>query len=141
MNHVSLSGYISSEPKTERRESGGKKTVITKFVLAVKRIYAKKGEPNADFIGITCFNKQAEFVEKYLQKGRKVIVEGAIRADRYKDKDGVTKYTVSINAQMIEPCDGKRDENEIQDTAAYVSSYMDISGLEGADYYAENPNA
>ena len=42
---------------------------------------------------------------------------------------------------MIEPCDGKRDENEVSDTAAYVSSYMDISGLEGADYYAENPNA
>ena len=134
MNSVHLSGYLGCDPDLKRMENGDKKTSVCTFTLGVRRIYAKQGEQNSDFFRITTFNKQAEFAAKYLQKGRKIIVEGTLKQDRYQGEDGKTRYGVSINANKIEFCDTKHEENEIDDMAAYVSSYMDVSGLEGADF-------
>ena len=134
MNHVSISGYLGCNPELKRMENGDKKTSVCTFTIGVRRIYAKQGEQNSDFFRITTFNKQAEFAAKYLQKGRKIIVEGTLKQDRYQGEDGKTRYGVSINANKIEFCDTKHEENEVDDMAAYVSRYMDVSGLEGADF-------
>lgn len=134
MNNCQLSGFLGCNPELKRMETGGKKLSVCTFTLGVRRIYAKQGEQNSDFFRITTFNKQAEFAAKYLQKGRKIIVEGTLKQDRYQGEDGKTRYGVSINANKIEFCDTKHEENEVDDMAAYVSSYMDVSGLEGADF-------
>lgn len=136
MNNCQLSGYMGCDPDLKRLETGDKKTAICTFSIGVRRIYAKKGEQNVDFFRVTCFNKQAEYVAKYLSKGRKIIVEGTLKQDRYQDAEGKTKYSVSINANKIEICDNKHEENNT-DSAAYISSSMDISGLEGADFQTE----
>lgn len=138
INSVHLSGYLGCDPELKKMESGDKKISICTFTIGVHRIYAKKGEQNSDFFKITTFNKQAEFAAKYLQKGRKIIVEGTLKQDRYQGEDGKTRYAVSINANKIEFCDTKHEENEIADTAAYVSSFTDFSGLEGADFQTES---
>lgn len=138
INLVEISGYLGSDPELKKYETGGKKLSVATFSIGVRRIYVKKGEQNADFFKVACFNKQAEFVAKYLQKGRKVIVTGSLKQDRFQGEDGKTKYTVQINAQTIEFCDTKHEENEIADPAAYVSSFMDVSGLEGADFQSES---
>ena len=136
MNNCQLSGFLGCDPELKRMETGGKKLSVCTFTIGVRRIYAKKGEQNSDFFRVTCFNKQAEFVAKYLSKGRKVIIEGTLKQDRYQDTDGKTKYSVTINANKVEFCDTKHEENDI-DSAAYISSSMDISGLEGADFQTE----
>lgn len=138
MNCIQISGFLASEPELKKYEIGGKKLSVATFSIGVRRIYVKKGEQNADFFKVACFNKQAEFVAKYLQKGRKVIVTGSLKQDRFKDDDGKNKYVVQINAQTVEFCDTKHEENDIADPAAYVSSFMDVSGLEGADFQSES---
>lgn len=138
MNHVAISGFLGCNPELKKMESGDKKISICTFTIGVHRIYAKKGEQNSDFFKITTFNKQAEFAAKYLQKGRKIIVEGTLKQDRYQGEDGKTRYAVSINANKIEFCDTKHEENEIADTAAYISSFTDFSGLESADFQTES---
>lgn len=137
INRFICSGRLSSSPDLKKIIKGDKETVTCKFNLAVNGIYSKQ----ASFFQVTCFNKQAEFVAKFLQKGRRIMLEGALQQSRYKDENGKYCSNVGIIAQTIMACDSKHEENEIQDTAAYVSSSMDISGLEGADFYLENPNA
>ena len=53
MNSVSLIGRLTRDP--EVRYSAGSQTAVAKFTLAVNRPFAKEGEQDADFIGITCF--------------------------------------------------------------------------------------
>lgn len=138
MNRVALSGYLYTEPSTEKREIGDKKYIFCEFGLAVQRDYHKEGKPTADYIWIRTLNKQAEFCQKFLSKGRKAIVEGSIKVDKWKDAKDKWVYRQYIEAQRIEVCDSKHIENELSDTGSYISSNIDVSGLEGADFQTES---
>ena len=108
MNVVLLTGNLARDPEKTYTNSG---MAVTRFTIAVNRNYAKKtdGGQDADFIRITCFDKRAEFVEKYLTKGRKVGVEARIQTGSYQDKDGKTVYTTDFIANNIEFLDSRRD--------------------------------
>ena len=99
MNSVSLIGRITRDP--EVRYSANSQTAVAKFTLAVNRPFAKDGEQDADFIGITCFGKTAELVEKYMSKGRQVGVTGRIQTGSY-EKDGKRVYTTDVIADRVE---------------------------------------
>jgi len=107
MNVVLLTGNLVRDPEKTYTNSG---MAVTRFTIAVNRNYGKKteGGQDADFIRITCFDKRAEFVEKYLTKGRKVGVEARIQTGSY-EKDGKTVYTTDFIANNIEFLDSKRD--------------------------------
>lgn len=138
MNQASISGFLYTDPTTERYENAGNKYVFCEFGVAVQRDYKKENRATADYIWIKTANKQAEFCEKYLIKGRKVIVEGSIRTNRWKDSKDKMNYKTFIEAHRIEICDSKYSENNISDTGAYISSNIDVSGLEGADFQTES---
>ena len=99
MNSVSLIGRLTRDP--EVRYSANSQTAVAKFTLAVIRPFAKDGEQDADFIGITCFGKTAELVEKYMSKGRQVGVTGRIQTGSY-EKDGKRVYTTDVIADRVE---------------------------------------
>ncbi|MBO4819367.1 MAG: single-stranded DNA-binding protein [Firmicutes bacterium] len=99
MNSVSLIGRLTRDP--EIRYSSGSQTAVAKFTLAVNRPFAKEGEQDADFIGITCFGKTAELVERYMSKGRMVGVTGRIQTGSY-EKDGRKVYTTDVIADRVE---------------------------------------
>ena len=99
MNSVALIGRLTRDP--EVRYSSGSQTAVAKFTLAVNRPFAKEGEQDADFIGITCFGKTAELVERYMSKGRQVGVTGRIQTGSY-EKDGRKVYTTDVIADRVE---------------------------------------
>ena len=108
MNVVLLTGNLVRDPEKTITGSG---MAVTRFTIAVNRNYSKKteGGQDADFIRITCFDKRAEFVEKYLTKGRKVGVEARVQTGSYQGKDGNTVYTTDFIANNVEFLDSKRD--------------------------------
>ena len=99
MNSVSLTGRLTKDPEVRYSQA---QMAIASFTLAVDRPYSKDKENSADFIRITTFGKQAEFVEKYLTKGRLIGVTGRIQTGSYQDKDGNTRYTTDVIADRIE---------------------------------------
>jgi single-strand DNA-binding protein len=76
-------------------------TAVAHISVAVNRAYTKEGGPDSDFFRVTLFGKQAELVERYLSKGKKVGVEGRIQNDNY-ERDGQTIYRDSIIGNRIE---------------------------------------
>ena len=54
------------------------------------------GEQEADFISCVTFGKSAEFAQKYLHKGMRIVIGGRISTGNYKDKDGKTIYTTDV---------------------------------------------
>ena len=75
MNSVALTGRLTRDPEVRYTQS---QTAVASFTLAVDRPFSRDRENNADFIRITAFGKQAEFVETYLNKGRLIGVTGRI---------------------------------------------------------------
>ena len=62
----------------------------------MNRRYKRDGEQEADFISCITFGKSAEFAQKYLHKGMRIVIGGRISTDSYKDKDGKTIYTTDV---------------------------------------------
>lgn len=110
MNSIIISGYISRDVET-RYSQNAKATAVSNFSVAVKRRFHKDDEPDADFFNCVCFGKQAEFAEKYLNKGTKVMVKGSMRQDSYTNKDGQKVYAWKLECDEIDFADGKAQGN------------------------------
>ncbi|MGN0537353.1 MAG: single-stranded DNA-binding protein [Acutalibacteraceae bacterium] len=109
MNHVSLIGRLTADPELKYTQNN---LAVVRFSIAVDRTYTKAGqERQVDFINITAWNKTAEFICKYFQKGRRIALTGQIRTGSYTDKDGNKRYTFEVWADNVEFCDSKQSNS------------------------------
>ena len=106
MNKVIMMGRLTRDPEV-RYSQGVSQIAIARFSLAVDRRWKREGEPDADFFNCTVFGKQADFVEKYLRQGIKIIVAGRIQNDNYTNKEGQKVYAVKIIVDEIEFAESK----------------------------------
>lgn len=106
MNKVILMGRLTRDPEV-RYSQGASQTAVARFSVAVDRRFKREGEPDADFFNCTCFGKQAEFVERYLRKGIKIVLSGRVQNDNYTNKDGQMVYSVRIMVDEIEFAESK----------------------------------
>ena len=106
MNKVILMGRLTRDPET-RYSQGERATAVTRYSLAVNRTYKREGDPDADFINCVCFGRQAEFAEKYLKKGTRMVVTGRIQTGSYTYRDGVKVYTTDIIVEDQEFAESK----------------------------------
>lgn len=106
MNKAILMGRLTRDPEV-RYSQGASQTSVARFSIAVDRRFKREGEPDADFFNCTAFGKQAEFVERYLHKGTKIVVCGRIQNDNYTNKDGQMVYSVRVMVDEIEFAESK----------------------------------
>ena len=109
MNHVIMMGRLTRDPEIRYTNSG---KTIGFFSIAVERRFKSEGQPEADFFNCTTFGKQAEFVEKYLKKGTKIVLSGEIQNNNYKDKNGNQQYSVQIMVNELEFAESKKAQTE-----------------------------
>ena len=81
---------------------------IARYTLAVDRRFKRNGEQDADFINCVAFGRTAEFAEKYLKQGTKMVVSGRIQTGSYTNRDGVKVYTTEV---VIEEQDFCREQS------------------------------
>ncbi len=106
MNKVILMGRFTRDPEV-RYSQGASQTAVARFSVAVDRRFKREGEPDADFFNCTAFGKQAEFIERYMHKGTKVVLSGRIQNDNYTNKDGQMVYSVRIMVDEVEFAESK----------------------------------
>ena len=106
MNKVILMGRLTRDPEV-RYSQGASQTAVARFSVAVDRRFKREGEPDADFFNCTAFGKQAEFIERYLHKGTKIVLSGRIQNDNYTNKDGQMVYSVRVMVDEIEFAESK----------------------------------
>jgi single-strand DNA-binding protein len=124
MNKVILMGRLVAEP--EIRVSG--ETTVARYRLAVDKAVKpkKEGEPTADFISCVAFNKRAEFAEKYLHKGTKIVVEGSLLTGSYTDKEGKKIYTTDVVVNAHYFCESRSAEQSAAEPKADANGFMAI---------------
>lgn len=89
MNKVILVGRLTKDAEVRHAQE----KTYGRYTLAVDRPTKDKG---ADFINCVVFAKQAEFADKYLKKGTKILIEGHITTGSYTDKNGKVVYTTDV---------------------------------------------
>ena len=107
MNKVMLMGRLTRDPEV-RYSQGENASANASFSLAVDRRFKRQGdEQTADFIRCVTFGKTAEFAEKYLKKGTKVVAIGRIQTGSYTNKDGQRVYTTDVIVEELEFAESK----------------------------------
>lgn len=110
MNKVILMGRLTRDPEV-RYSQGEGAMAIARYTLAVDRRFNRNGDENsADFIGCVAFGRSAEFAERYLHKGTKVVVTGRIQTGSYTNKDGVKVYTTDVVVEDQEFAESKNSQ-------------------------------
>lgn len=108
MNTVILMGRLTRDP--EIRYGGANNTAVARYSLAVDRRFKQDGQPEADFFNVVSFGKAGEFVEKYLHKGTKIVIEGELHNNNYTNKDGQMVYGMNIVTRNIEFAESKSSQ-------------------------------
>ncbi|MBO4288500.1 MAG: single-stranded DNA-binding protein [Lachnospiraceae bacterium] len=107
MNKVILMGRLTRDPEV-RYGGSDNQTAIGRFSLAVDRRFRRAGDSvEADFFNCTAFGRQAEFAEKYLKQGTKILLVGRVQNDNYTNREGQKVYSVQIIAEEIEFAESK----------------------------------
>lgn len=112
MNKVILMGRLTRDPEIRVTQSG---MAVARMTIAVNRRTGKDKEQTADFISLIAWDKVAEIAEKYLTKGRQILIEGRIQTGSY-EKTGQKHYTTNVVCEKIEFADS-RQQNTGADTA------------------------
>lgn len=95
-NKVQLIGNLGNNPEIITLDSGKK---LAKFSIATNETYKNAlGEKQTEtqWHNVVAWNKTAEIIEKYLQKGSEVAVEGKLTSRTYDDKDGNKRYITEV---------------------------------------------
>ena len=124
MNIAILIGRLTRDPEV-RQAMGDNATLIANYTLAVDR--RRSGKQEADFIRCTAFGNSAEFAEKYLKKGTKILVKGRIQTGSY-EKDGHTIYTTDVIVEGHEFVESKNTQ-PAENTSAEAEGFLPVGDI------------
>ena len=102
MNKVILLGNLGQAPELKQTATG---TAVVNFTVATNDVYYdKEGNKieSVEWHKIVVFGRQAETCAEYLDKGRKVVIEGSIRYRTWDKDDGTKGYVTEIAADKVQ---------------------------------------
>ena len=130
-NHTGLQGRLTADPELRYTQQG---TAITSFTLASDTgRKTKDGKKITNFIECVAWRAQAEFVCKYLSKGRLVLVEGELTSRSYEDKDGNRRKAVETTVDSVHFCDSKKDGGQSSGSDFADPGYFNLTAGRPAD--------
>jgi|TARA_B110000305_G_scaffold228379_1_gene278080 single-strand DNA-binding protein len=106
-NKVQLIGNLGNNPEIITLDSGKK---LAKFSIATNESFKNaKGEKvqNTEWHNIVAWNKTAEIIEKYVEKGSEIAIEGKLTSRSYDDKDGNKRYITEVVCSELLMLGGK----------------------------------
>ena len=128
MNKVILMGRLTRDPDV-RYTQGENPMAVARFTLAVDRRRTNAdGQRDADFISCTSFGKNAEFAERYLHQGTKIVLTGRIQTGSYTNKDGQKVYTTDVVAEDMEFAESKAASENRQTGSGARNDYSSSLG-------------
>lgn len=110
MNVFCGAGNVTKDPEIYTTQGGVKRA---NFTLAINRRFANaQGNREADFLPIVAWRQLADFVEKYVTKGKKLGVTGTVQVRSYDAQDGTKRYVTEIVADNIEFVGPKEEDRQ-----------------------------
>ncbi|MDE0917565.1 MAG: single-stranded DNA-binding protein [Flavobacteriales bacterium] len=112
INKVILVGNLGRDPEMRYTPNS---IAVCSFSIATSETYKDKnsGEriTQTEWHNIVLWRGLAETSEKYLRKGSKVYIEGKLKTRKWDDKQGITRYSTEIVADVMQMLDKKATDS------------------------------
>lgn len=99
MNRLTIIGNLTRDPELRTTTSG---VNVCTFTIAVNKRVKPGQNAEADFFRVTAWRNLADICSKYLAKGRKVAVIGAVTLSEWQGKDGTQHSGMEVLAEDVE---------------------------------------
>lgn len=122
LNKVFLLGNLTRDPELKHTSDG---TSVANFSIAVNRSYKSGNEfkKEVSFFDIVVWGKSGENCNKYLSKGRPVLVEGRLQNQHWEQQDGQKRTKTQIVADNVQFLgSGKSNNDSASDDEADTGS-------------------
>ena len=105
LNRVTLIGNLGREPELRATNDGA----VCTFSIATNEFYGtvEERKQHTEWHHIVTFGKLAQNCSRYLKKGSRVFIEGAIRTSNYDDALGKKLYKTSIYPTTVQFLDSR----------------------------------
>lgn len=134
LNVVTIAGRLVRD--VELRHTAGGKSVCS-FSLAVDRDFkGQNGEKEVDFIDCVSWNNAADFVSRYAEKGRMLIVSGRLQIREWTDNNGTKRRNAEVITSSVYFGDSKREtpskeqQKNFDQLAADVGAFAEIDPVD-----------
>jgi single-strand DNA-binding protein len=114
MNRVTLTGRLTSQPTTRNTTSG---STVTSLRVAIPRPRKDGADQGADFVDVTVFGHQADTCATYLNKGRRIAVDGQLHHSEWDSENG-RRQKLEVIARNVEFLDRANEDTDPAGEAA-----------------------
>ena len=122
MNKVILLGRLTAKPELRYTPQN---RAYTRFSIAVNRTYTNQdGSRTADFFNVVAWERRAENVAKFFDKGSQILIEGRLQTSSYDDKDGNKRNSVDIQLDSFDFVDTKASRTQVSSQSEMPSMSM-----------------
>ncbi|MHB8564818.1 MAG: single-stranded DNA-binding protein [Acidiferrobacteraceae bacterium] len=119
VNKVILVGHLGRDPEMRYAQNG---SAIARVSLATSESWKDKAsgenKDRTEWHRVVFFGRLAEVAGEYLKKGAQVYIEGALRTQKWQDKEGKDRYTTEIVAGEMQMLGQKSGSTPGNHTAA-----------------------
>ena len=107
INKVELLGRVGADPEMRYTASG---IAVTQLRLATDRL-RREGDDETDWHTVVVWDKLAEAVAQYVEKGQRIYVAGRLVQSSWEADDGQRRYRTEVHAQDVVFLDSSRNGN------------------------------
>jgi len=99
LNVVAIMGRLARDPELRQTTTG--KNVASFRIACDRGRRDANGQSQADWLDVVAWERTAEFVCKYFQKGSLIAIDGRLQTRQYQDKNGQNRTAVEIVANNV----------------------------------------
>lgn len=117
LNKVMVIGYVGRDPEM-RYTPGGKP--VTSFSVGTTRSWtSSEGEhrEETEWFNVVVWGNLAEICKQYLNKGRRVYVEGRLQTRSWDDQEGKKRFRTELVARDMIMLDDPQETLEVGEAA------------------------
>ena len=99
LNVVAIMGRLAADPQLRQTTTG--KNVASFRIACDRGRRDANGQSQADWLDVVAWDRTAEFVCKYFQKGSLIAIDGRLQSRSYQDKNGNNRTAIEVNCDEV----------------------------------------
>ena len=103
-NQTILSGRLTARPELKTTTTG---KTFTSFSLAVDRPKTRDGNKETDYFNCSAWEKTAEFITRYFDKGSPIFIVGRVQNRSWVDEQGQKRFVTEVLVNQAEFVESK----------------------------------